>query len=109
MIIKGLLAGLFLQLSVLSFAQSGDPALTIRQTEANGQKVVQVSFDGDKIPFGVVTITDSEGKIAYRMEEAELVPSPNYFTLDLSALPKGSYVMTIETKLKKYDQSFTIN
>jgi hypothetical protein len=107
MMFKSLLAGVFLQLSIVSFAQTGDP-ITIRQTETYGQKVTQVSFNGDKSSFGALTVTDSQGKIAFRVEEAELIASPNYFTLDLSGLPKGEYVMTVETKVKAYAQPFKI-
>ncbi len=107
---KSLLAGIFLHLSSALFAQvSGTPEIALQQTEAYGEKVLFVSFNGDDEPFGSFTVTNSEGKVVYAIREAELIPSPNYFTVNLEEFEADEYNFVIRTAKGTYTTRFTIH
>lgn len=109
MIFKNLLAGAFLLSSATLFAQApGSKEIPLKQVDFFGQQVVQVSFNGDDEPFGAFTVTDSYGKVVYAIDEAELIHSPNYFTMNIEALEKGEYTFSVKTSKASYQTQFTI-
>jgi hypothetical protein len=109
MIFKSLLVGGFLQLGAVLYAQTGDPNdLKLKQTTAYGEPVVEVSFNGDDSHFGVFRVTDSKGQIVILTPEAELIPSPYYFSVNIQGLKKEEYVFSVETAKGVYTTRFTI-
>jgi hypothetical protein len=110
MIFKPLLVGCFLQLGAVLYAQAGDPnGLKLKQTTAYGEQVVQVSFDGDDSHFGTFKVTDSRGQVVLLTQEAELIPSPYYFSVAIEGLNKEEYVFSVETAKGLYSTRFTIH
>lgn len=110
MIFKSLLAGIFLQAGTALYAQAPDAkAISIYQTESYGEQVVRVSFDAEATSFGMFKITDSHGQVVVLIREAELIPSPNYFSVSTEALKKGEeYVFSIETPKQVYTTRFKL-
>jgi hypothetical protein len=110
MIFKSLLVGIFLQAGTALFAQSPrSGALQMRQVNAYGEEVAQVSFDGDATPTGIFRITDSHGAVVLLTPEAELIHSPYYFSVGLETLKKDEqYVFSIETPKQVYTTPFKL-
>lgn len=107
--IKSLLVGVFLQLGVVLYAQvPGSREIQLTQTESYGEKVVQVSFNGDSEPFGEFRITDDNGRVVFMTAEAELIPAPNYFTVNIDALEAGTYTFSVRTAKNVYETRFAI-
>jgi hypothetical protein len=108
MILKSLLAGIFLLLNVALFAQSSDQAVKVKQTVAYGEEVLQISFDGTPSQFGVFTVTNEQNQVVWKTEQAELAASPNYFSVGLEGFPRGTFVFAIQTPTEMYKTTFTI-
>lgn len=86
-----------------SFPTNGDE-IKLNVTTAYSTKVVQISFDGNDGEKGLFQIFDSEGTIVFQMEEAELIKSPSYFTIEVADFKSknGNYKFVITTKNKTY-------
>lgn len=108
MIIKSLLTGIFLHLCVALFAQSADGAVKVKQTVAYGENVLQISYDGTPAQFGVFTVKDAQGHEVYKVDPAELGPSPYYFSVGLEGFPRGTFVFEIRTSSESHQTTFTI-
>lgn len=110
MIFKSLLVGIFLQAGVALHAQSPrSGVIQVRQANAYGEQVAQVSFDGDDTPTGIFRITDSHGTVVFLTPEAELIHSPYYFSVSLDLLKKDEqYVFSIETPKQVYTTPFKL-
>ena len=108
MIIKSLLTGIFLHLCVALFAQSTDDAVKVKQVVAYGEDVLQISYDGTPAQFGVFTVKDAQGNEVYRVDPAELAPSPYYFSVGLEGFPRGTFVFGIRTSAESHQTTFTI-
>ena len=74
-------------------AQStGEPLFRLLPNPASG--IVQCETVGDPFPGGTLTLTDAAGRELMRHELAPLTAS---LRLDLSALPAGTYFVTLAT------------
>ena len=71
---------------------SGEPLFRLLPNPASG--MVQCETVGDPFPGGTLTLTDATGRELMRHELAPLTAS---LRLDLSALPAGSYFVTLAT------------
>ena len=85
-----------------------EQALVLKQDELYGEKVVKVSFNGEHLGSGVLTITDSKGVIVYYAEEFDLVASPNFNAISVSQLSTGQLTFTVTTKVGKYTSTITL-
>gem|GEM_PF-3005454 len=107
--LKSLLIGIFLQLTTGLFAQvPGSKEITLNQTISYGEKVVTVSFNGDDSAFGDFRITDANGRVVLHTEQAELIPSPNYFAVNIDGFEAGAYVFAVRTKKGTYSTTYTL-
>jgi hypothetical protein len=69
---------------------------------------VQISFDGDSESFGTFKITDGSGTVVFMTREAELIPAPNYFSVNIDAFGQGEYTFLVQTAKGVYETRFTI-
>jgi hypothetical protein len=103
------LVGVFLQFGATLYAQApGSKEIALKQTFVYGEQVVQVSFNGDSESFGTFRITDGNGRVVFLTQEAELIPAPNYFSVNIDAFEKGEYIFSVQTTKSVYETRFTI-
>lgn len=82
--------------------------LKLNYTIAYNLEVVQISFDGKENNEGSLQIRDKNNRIILFTESVELIPSPNYFTVDVSEFEEGSYTFEIKTKTSLYTSTIYI-
>ena len=85
-----------------------EQALVLKQDELYGEKVVKVSFNGDNLGSGRLSVTDSKGNVVYYSEEFDLVAAPNFNAIAASQLSSGELQFTLTTKLGTYKASITL-
>ena len=77
----------------VGIAPVGGATFTLQPNPTDGE--VRVETAGDAFPGGVLAVTDASGR---EVQRHELAPHTGSVRLDLSALPQGTYFVTLRTE-----------
>lgn len=101
---------LFLSLSLRAATTTitNDPELKAVFTMNYEEPVVRVSFDGNDGANAFFRMISKEGVVMVQIDQVELIKSPNYFTVNVTEIPAGTYTVWLKTAAKEYTSTVTI-